>query len=155
MPQTTTEKATDVHSSTIDNLKRIVESFGITWDDLKRHIILEYEREQLKNFPFLSVPPESGQVNITYDRSFVLDSAKSCVCKDRQNQYGPPEDSFATIAAMWEAYLKVPVRAHDVAAMMILLKVARIKNAPFKIDNWVDGAGYAACGGEIATQQKG
>ena len=33
--------------------------------------------------------------------------------------------------------------------MLILLKVARIKSGKKKNDNWIDIAGYAACGGEI------
>jgi hypothetical protein len=32
---------------------------------------------------------------------------------------------------------------------MTLLKVARISSNPKHVDNWVDGCGYLACGGEI------
>ena len=38
--------------------------------------------------------------------------------------------------------------SRDVAAMMILLKIARAATST-KCDHWVDIAGYAACGGEI------
>lgn len=41
----------------------------------------------------------------------------------------------------------------DVAMLMALLKVARIK-AGDKADSFVDLAGYAACAGEIATGGK-
>lgn len=37
----------------------------------------------------------------------------------------------------------------DVAAMMALLKIARIADGNSKDDNWIDGCGYLACGGEI------
>lgn len=40
------------------------------------------------------------------------------------------------------------VCARDVANMMVLLKVARNK-ASWHRDNWVDIAGYAACGAEV------
>ena len=40
---------------------------------------------------------------------------------------------------------------HDVAAMLALLKIARIASGHAKADNWVDLAGYAACGGEIQS----
>jgi len=40
--------------------------------------------------------------------------------------------------------------AQEAVAMMILLKLARMKGNPSYADNWVDIAGYAACGGEIA-----
>ena len=44
--------------------------------------------------------------------------------------------------------------AHDVAAMMILLKVARLATSPDKWDNWVDIAGYAALGGEVRPEKQ-
>ena len=39
----------------------------------------------------------------------------------------------------------------DVAAMMALLKIARLMSNPEHVDSWIDGAGYLACGGEVAT----
>ena len=84
-------------------------------------------------------------------RKECLDAAAKCVLKDRQNQYGKPEDSFGMIARMWGAYLGVCVSAHDVAAMMALLKIARFRHNPFHEDNAVDLAGYAACMAETAT----
>jgi hypothetical protein len=39
----------------------------------------------------------------------------------------------------------------DVAMMMALLKIARIQSGTATEDSFVDLAGYAACGGEIAT----
>ncbi len=85
------------------------------------------------------------------DRAEILDTAKAYVTKDRAATHGDAERNFETIAAMWSAYLGAPVEAHDVAAMMVLLKVSRVKSNPGHADNWVDGAGYFACGGEIAT----
>ena len=43
--------------------------------------------------------------------------------------------------------------AYDVAVMMALLKIARISENPQHMDSWVDLAGYAACGGEIAWKE--
>lgn len=45
------------------------------------------------------------------------------------------------------------ITAKDVAAMMGLLKVARIATGS-NPDSFVDLAGYAACAGEIATGGK-
>lgn len=42
----------------------------------------------------------------------------------------------------------------DVAMMMSLLKIARIKNGGGTGDSFVDLAGYAACGGELAEMAK-
>ena len=83
-------------------------------------------------------------------RGDILDTAKGYVTKDRASDHGNMEDNFQMIANLWATYLNVDVAAHDVGAMMALLKVARIKSNPKHPDNWVDGAGYMACGGEIA-----
>ncbi len=88
------------------------------------------------------------------NRCEILERAQQCVCHDRNEQYGEPENSFAVIAELWEAYVsaisgqEVYLNAKDVAAMMILFKVARVATGAGKDDNWVDIAGYAACGGE-------
>lgn len=86
------------------------------------------------------------------NREEILDAAKHCVCGDREQDYGTPENSFSNIAALWGAYLGTPITPVDVAAMMITLKVGRIAGGSLSQDNWVDIAGYAACGGEIATK---
>jgi len=88
-------------------------------------------------------------------RKECLDAAAGCVLRDRQNQYGKPEDCFGMISIMWSAYLGgVCISAHDVAAMMALLKIARFRHNPLHEDNAVDLAGYAACMVECATAWK-
>lgn len=89
-------------------------------------------------------------------RENVLAQAKACVCGDREADYGSPEQNFATIALFWNVYLNrirlsgpVIVQPKDVAAMLALLKLARVSSGHAKADNWVDLAGYAACGGEL------
>ena len=84
-------------------------------------------------------------------RESILDAAKRCVCGDRERDYGSPENNFGFIAELWTAYSggETIFTSADVAAMMILLKLARVSTGYGKSDNWVDIAGYAACGGEI------
>jgi len=85
-------------------------------------------------------------------RASILDTAKAYVTKDRAADHGDMEDNFAVIGKYWSVHLGVTVTAVDVAVMMTLLKAARIKSNPAHQDNWVDGAGYMACGGEIAAK---
>ena len=90
-------------------------------------------------------------------RAEILETAQRCVCGDREQDYGSPESNFQTIANLWTSYLAakgvyVIVKPKDVAAMLALLKIARIASGHAKEDNWVDLAGYAACGGEIETE---
>lgn len=80
----------------------------------------------------------------------ILDSANECVCGDRNLQYGEPEDNFSDIAKLRSAYLDTDIGAEDVAIMMCLFKIARLKSSAGRDkDSWVDVAGYSACGGEL------
>lgn len=91
------------------------------------------------------------------NRKEILEAASKAVhAQDMEHDYGKPENNFETIADLWSTYLEaaygedtiVCLSSRDVAAMMILLKVARVATSE-KADHWVDIAGYAACGGEI------
>jgi len=86
------------------------------------------------------------------NRAEILDTAKTYVTKDRNTTHGNPENSFGIIAAYWSAHINKNITAADVAVMMTLLKLARIKTNAANEDNWIDGAGYLACGGELATE---
>lgn len=86
-------------------------------------------------------------------REELLDEAKRIVMGARQENYGSPESNFKTIADMWTAYLKVVIEPVDVAAMMVLMKVARLANKSDHMDSWVDIAGYAANGAEIVSNE--
>lgn len=91
-------------------------------------------------------------------RQTILDEAAKCVTVDRNTQYGEPEDSFRMIAELWGPYIRqkcgadVHICAEDVAAMMALFKIARIATGQKKADNWIDGCGYLACGGELSSR---
>jgi len=87
-------------------------------------------------------------------RAETLDKAKQCVCGQRENEYGSLEDNFLTIAKLWSAYKNVDFSANDVAMMMALLKIARIRTGTATEDSFVDLAGYAACGAEIASKNR-
>ena len=93
-------------------------------------------------------------------RADVLHKAEKCICNDRETQYGSPEDNFKVISDLWTTYLSscrpdpVSVSPQDVAIMMALMKIARIKSGTFKEDSFVDAAGYIACGAEVALKSK-
>ena len=39
------------------------------------------------------------------NRAEILHEAERCICSDRQNEYGTPENSFQAIANFWNTYL--------------------------------------------------
>lgn len=92
-------------------------------------------------------------------RETILEAARNLVCGDREQDYGSPENNFQTIANLWIDYLQgkgypVDIEPQDVACMLALLKIARIATGHAKADNWIDLAGYAACGGEIEGKEE-
>ena len=84
-----------------------------------------------------------------WTRKRVLSEAERCVCGQREQDYGTPEDNFDRIANMWSAYMGVEFNPVDVSMFMVMLKVARIKSGGGTMDSFVDGCGYFSCGGEI------
>lgn len=89
------------------------------------------------------------------NRPEILDKASAIVCGQREKDYGTPENNFKRIADLWNAYTGTEqFNAVDVSMMLGLLKIARIKTGSGSntADSFIDLAGYAACGGEIATQ---
>lgn len=123
----------------------------------EKNKLLEIENEALKY--------QLGDIQATKDlveenlntREGILDQAKKCVCGQREQDYGTPESNFQLISDLWNQYLfKEPgakeifgIGPMDVAMMMALMKIARIRNGGGSGDSFVDLAGYAACGGEI------
>jgi hypothetical protein len=83
------------------------------------------------------------------EREYILEKAREIITKDRNSHYGTPEANFTMIAQLWTAYLNRDLEPHDVAAMMALMKIARVTTSPGQEDHWIDLAGYAACGGEV------
>lgn len=85
-------------------------------------------------------------------RSEILNAAMKATNGDRDKKHGRPEDSFAMIGQLWEAYTGRMFSNVDVAIMLGLLKVARIKTGTGGMDSFVDLAGYAACAGELQAR---
>lgn len=98
-------------------------------------------------------------MNATKSKADILAEATQVV-GGRGKSYGTPEDNFARITRLWNAHLVnrypqiaelMQLDAQDVSMMMALMKIARLANDPNHHDSWVDVAGYAACGGELAS----
>jgi hypothetical protein len=86
-------------------------------------------------------------------REEMLDRVRQCVCNDRDQQYGPPEDSFGRVAAIANVtiadYLAKPMDEIGVALFLASLKMGRLAHNPEHLDSWTDLAGYSVCGGSI------
>lgn len=75
----------------------------------------------------------------------ILREAERLIHGERNKNYGHPRDNFADIAALFSAYLGREITDIDVANLMILVKIARVKGTGYHRDSFVDVAGYAGC----------
>ena len=139
-------------------LKEIAEELGCTYAaaQFKSHEIKKSKKESTKmensekNAGTVETPTDHiAEAGKKVSRADILDRAKAIVTGEREKQYGKPEDNFAIIAELWGAYTRYKFSPVDVAMMMALLKVARIKTGDYLSDNYVDICGYMACAAEI------
>jgi hypothetical protein len=138
----------------VKSLSEIVDGWDRTAEEMAARVKYDTEDKPIwtahrRNEVQLELPFEPP-LDRVMARAKVLRTAEKYVCKDRAAQHGDMEDNFQTIAKYWGVHLGTEVTATDVAVMMTLLKVARIKGNAAHTDNWVDGCGYLACGGELA-----
>ena len=82
-----------------------------------------------------------------------LEQAIGLSAVDRQKDYGDKVDNHTNISKLWSAYLDVKIKAHDVAIMMSLLKIARTKLGAVSKDTYIDMAAYSAIAGEIKFKE--
>ena len=83
----------------------------------------------------------------------VLNRASVLVQGQREKDYGDKKENHNNIAKLWSAYLDVPITAHDVAIMMVLLKMARTKLGQVSRDTYIDMSAYSAIAGEIKFKE--
>ena len=92
------------------------------------------------------------------NREEILNTASQYITKDRAATHGDAETNFENIADLWSWWMYgreiYTINQFDVAVMMTLFKIARIKANPSHVDSYVDGAGYLAIAGEIACMER-
>ena len=80
-----------------------------------------------------------------------LDSAKATI-QQRGMVYGHPSDNMQRTAALWSAYLEMPITDYQVAMCMALVKAARSMETPSN-DTYLDLAAYVAIAGQLHTEE--
>ncbi|NMC48202.1 MAG: hypothetical protein GYA47_02040 [Desulfovibrio sp.] len=80
----------------------------------------------------------------THNLGDLLDEAKQIITGERQDAYGAPEDSFALIGSLWGSYLGISITPREVADLMILFKVARLRGQKPTRDTYRDVCGYGS-----------
>lgn len=83
-------------------------------------------------------------------RDEILSEARQACTVDRDATHGPAPRNLARIAALWSLRLGVEILPHQVALLLGDMKTVRAWGNPGHMDNWIDLAGYAALGGELA-----
>lgn len=123
---------------------------GMHWDTCPNRVKGDASADKLGiDLPIL----EEGAV--ATPREEVLTEAASLIVGDRNKTYGSPTENFKNTADIWNVLLGHKLRERitptEVATLMVGLKLARTIAQP-KRDNFVDMAGYAACGWETVEE---
>lgn len=87
------------------------------------------------------------------NREDILKTAANAISGDRHQDYGEARENFARIAELWRPILGIDVTPEQFALCMVAVKIGRLGHTPSHQDSWIDICGYAALGGEIATQE--
>ncbi len=83
----------------------------------------------------------------------ILKEANELIAGDRHKDYGDKVENHNNIAKLWSAYKGIEITAHDVAIMMVLLKIARTKLGAVSRDTYIDMSAYGAIAGEIKFRE--
>lgn len=91
-------------------------------------------------------------------REQALSVAQSLIAGHRDKDYGSPTDNFGRAAGALTALgYRAPdgseIDPHDIAIIMLAIKLARLAHDPQNQDTWIDVAGYAGCGAEVAADE--
>ena len=82
----------------------------------------------------------------------LLELANELIYGERAKAYGPYDKNAERVSLLWNTYLNGrAIQPEDVAALLILLKLARLGEDPTHTDTWVDIAGYAGCNGKLRS----
>ena len=82
-----------------------------------------------------------------------LETAIKLTSGHRAHDYGDKIIIHNNISKLWSSYLDTKIKAHDVAIMMVLLKIARTKVGIVSEDTYVDMSAYGAISGEIKFKE--
>tara|TARA_Y100001978_G_scaffold9734_1_gene8056 strand:- start:538 stop:816 length:279 start_codon:yes stop_codon:yes gene_type:complete len=88
---------------------------------------------------------------VKMNKNEILEEAMRIINNDRNADYGDAKENFDNTAQFWSAYTGHEYNAVDVAVMMMLVKISRIRVSPDKVDHFVDLCGYASLCGEISS----
>ena len=71
-------------------------------------------------------------------------AASAALIDERGIDYGDFENNFENIASISNAMLGRNLTAYDVAMILASVKFARLRQSPYKLDNFLDGVNYLA-----------
>ena len=89
----------------------------------------------------------------------ILQKTEKLVNGDRDKTHGNKIINHENIARLWSSYLQnktqlnIVLSPEDVAQLMTLLKIARSQAGEHNIDDYIDGCGYQAIAGHIASKR--
>jgi hypothetical protein len=83
-----------------------------------------------------------------------LSTALELVQGDRAKQHGNYVAMHQRAAALWSAYLGKNIGPEQVAACMMLLKIARDENGVYNKDDGIDATAYTALWASLTSMER-
>ena len=84
----------------------------------------------------------------------IFQEAEAIINGPRAEDYGDARKSFRRISNLWSNYLDTPVSPADVAMMMALLKLVRLRHSCFQHhDSFVDMLGYVGLAHKVSGER--
>jgi hypothetical protein len=84
----------------------------------------------------------------------ILTTALKLVQGKRAEQHGNYIDMHERVSALWSAYLDIEVKSHQVAACMMLLKLARDEYGIYNKDDGIDATAYTALWASLTSMKR-
>ena len=77
-------------------------------------------------------------------REDILKEAQVLISNDRNTDYGAPKDNMQNTADLVNTVFDTDFSARDMAMIMVLVKISRMRKSPSKRDHYADLLGYGA-----------
>lgn len=86
-------------------------------------------------------------------RDELLNEAVRITTGDRQGDYGDPVPAHQDMADMASILIGQSVTAANIATIMMVVKLVRLKTSPHKADNYIDLMAYAGIAAECEARK--
>lgn len=94
-------------------------------------------------------PNEPDPPPVNPEAVAILEDAYKLIEGDRHQHHGAASKCHGEIAKLWTWWTGIQIDAHDVAIMLALMKISRVKTGGYNRDTYTDLCGYGSLAGQL------